>query len=95
MASLPRSRFCPACAQAQGLVNRLGDDLDRRPPPPVDEVIELLPLLLEAALADVLAEFDCAANPHSRTARAVRLLTLGAERAQALVDARHGHSDAA
>ena len=95
MASLPRSCFCPACAQAQGLVNRLADHLDRRPPPPADEVIELLPLLLETALADVLAEFDPAANPHARIARAVRLLTMGAERAQALVDARLGHNDAA
>jgi hypothetical protein len=90
MASRYDSPFCPACAEAQALVNRLSDELGNSTPPTAEAVIALLPLLLETALADVLAEFDPAAHPHARMARAVRLLATGAERAQSLFDAHTG-----
>jgi hypothetical protein len=87
MSTLSRARFCPACAQAQALLNRLSLRLEHEPITP-DEVIATLPLLLETALADLLADFDAHRQAHTRTEQAIRLVALGAERAQCLLEAR-------
>ena len=83
-----RTRLCRGCAQAQDLINRLAEQLEHETPPTPDEVIANLPLLLESVLADLLAEYDLKANPDTRTARAIGMLTLGAESAQLLFEAR-------
>ena len=82
------TRLCHGCAEAQRLVNWLSLQLQHEPPPTSDEIIEHLPLLLESALADLLAEYDLNANPGTRTARAIHFLAMGAESAQLLLDAR-------
>ena len=58
--------------------------------------VDALPMLGSAALSPTYGSGGVRLRePALRTARAVRLLTLGAKRAQALVDARARHSDAA
>ena len=86
------TRLCHGCAEAQRLINWLSDQLEHETPPSPDEIIENLPLLLESVLADLLAEYDLNAHPTTRTARAIHLLTMGAESAQVLLDARRAHS---
>ena len=89
MPTLSRARFCPACAQAQALLNRLSLQLDDEPIS-ADEVIATMPLLLETALAHLLADFDATHQTGTSAAEAIRLVALGAERAQCLLDAHCG-----
>jgi hypothetical protein len=74
--------LCPGCAQAQALIaqieNAASGELS------ADEIVATMPLLLESALAFLLADVDYATHSHRNAALAAHLLGVGAARAEAL-----------
>jgi len=79
--------LCPACAQGQAMIHRIAHLLKDQP---LTEkaVIETMPLLLETILSHWHAEYDFEANTGTKTAGAMIMLAIAAERAQVLFDAR-------
>ena len=74
--------LCPGCLQARDLIAQIEAAMDRSGEPDPFDVIATLPLMLESALANMLAEFDYEAQRESRLGVAVRLLMLAAARAE-------------
>jgi len=78
----PRQPLCSGCAKTQQLLALVNAESTGEPDP--NDVIDTLPLLFESALSYLLSEFDYEAQIESNTAIAIRLLAVGAARAEGL-----------
>jgi len=79
--------LCPACAQGQAMIERIAR-LSKSRPLSEKAVIDTMPLLLETILSNLHAEYDFEANTGTKTAGAIIMLAMAAERAQVLYDAQ-------